>query len=72
MSDFLQQISDMISHILTNGLLDPWSWIAILFILFTVVLPLTAIIALSILVVFLVRKLLATSRTKKELKAEGK
>tara|TARA_B100001758_G_C18343494_1_gene575691 strand:- start:367 stop:585 length:219 start_codon:yes stop_codon:yes gene_type:complete len=72
MSDFLQQISDMISHILTNGLLDPWSWIAILFILFTVVLPLTAIVALSILVVFLVRKLLATSRTKKELKAEGK
>jgi|TARA_B100001173_G_C15648197_1_gene404136 hypothetical protein len=72
MSDFLQQISDMISHILTNGLLDPWSWIAILFILFTVVLPLTVIVALSILVVFLVRKLLATSRTKKELKAEGK
>ena len=72
MIDFLQKISDMISHILTNGLLDPWSWIAILFILFTVVLPLTAIVALSILVVFLVRKLLATSRTKKELKAEGK
>ena len=72
MRDFLQQISDMISHILTNGLLDPWSWIAILFILFTVVLPLTVIVALSILVVFLVRKLLATSRTKKELKAEGK
>ena len=72
MSDFLQKISDMISHILTNGLLDPWSWIAILFILFTVVLPLTVIVALSILVVFLVRKLLATSRTKKELKAEGK
>tara|TARA_B100001175_G_C19370238_1_gene571384 strand:- start:42 stop:260 length:219 start_codon:yes stop_codon:yes gene_type:complete len=72
MSDFLQQISDMISHILTNGLLDPWSWIAILFILFTVVLPLTVIVALSILVVFLVRKLLAASRTKKELKAEGK
>ena len=72
MSDFLQQISDMISHILTNGLLDPWSWIAILFILFTVELPLTVIVALSILVVFLVRKLLATSRTKKELKAEGK
>ena len=72
MSDFLQQISDMISHILTNGLLDPWSWIAILFILFTVVLPLTVIVALSILVVFLVRKLLATSRTKKELKAEEK
>ena len=72
MNDFLQQISDMISHILTYGLLDPWSWIAILFILFTVVLPLTAIIALSILVVSLVRKLLATSRTKKELKAEGK
>ena len=71
MSDFLQQISDMISHILTNGLLDPWSWIAILFILFTVVLPLTAIVALSILVRFLVRKLLATSRTKKELKAAG-
>ena len=72
MIDFLQKISDMISHILTNGLLDPWSWIAILFILFTVVLPLTVIVALSILVVFLVRKLLATSRTKKELKAEGK
>ena len=72
MSDFLQQISDMISHILTNGLLDPWSWIAILFILFTVELPLTVIVALSILVVFLVRKLFATSRTKKELKAEGK
>ena len=72
MIDFLQKISDMISHILTNGLLDPWSWIAILFILFTVVLPLTAIVALSKLVVFLVRKLLATSRTKKELKAKGK
>ena len=71
MIDFLQKISDMISHILTNGLLDPWSWIAILFILFTVVLPLTAIVALSILVRFLVRKLLATSRTKKELKAAG-
>jgi hypothetical protein len=64
MSDFLQQISGMISHILTNGLLDPWSWIAILFILFTVVLPLTVLL----LCLFLCKELLATSRKNKEKK----
>ena len=74
-------ISDMVSHIQVWTLLNPWSenWIlnldlndpwvliAILGLLFTVVLPL---IALSIPVVFLVRKFLATARTKRELKAE--
>ena len=46
----------MINHILSNPL-DPWSWIAILFLLFTVVLPLLVIIAVSILVILLFRKL---------------
>ena len=45
----------MINHILSNPL-DPWSWIAILFLLFTVVLPLLVIIAVSILVILLFRK----------------
>ena len=45
----------MINHILSNPL-DPWSWIAILVLLFTVVLPLLVIIAVSILVILLFRK----------------
>ena len=70
-----QQISDMITHILTEGLLDPWSWIAILFLLFTVVLPLLVIIAVSILVILLLKKLInhfSTAKKNNELKAAGK
>ena len=46
---------DAINHILSNPL-DPWSWIALLVLLFTVVLPLLVIIAVSILVILLFRK----------------
>ena len=70
-----QQISDMITHILTEGLLDPWSWIAILFLLFTVVLPLLVIIAVSILAILLLKKLInhfSTAKKNNELKAIGK
>ena len=53
---------DAINHILSNPL-DPWSWIAILVLLFTVALPLLVIIAVSILVIFLFRKLTGGSRS---------
>ena len=69
-----QQIFDMITHILTEGVLDPWSWIAILFLLFTVVLPLLVIIAVSILVILLLKKLInhfSTAKKNNESKATG-
>ena len=65
---------DAINHILSNPL-DPWSWIAILVLLYTVVLPLLVIIAVSILVILLLKKLInhfSTAKKNNELKAIGK